>query len=207
MIPKHLQEYHPKYFDKGHRSVIYIFTKNNKKYIIKLKNPKSEAINRLENETNYLRILNRYHIGPRLIESGKDYIVYEFIDGQFFVDYIKEHMNIKSIINEILNQCRILDKLKINKKEMHHPIKHIIIKNKKPIMLDFERCYQTEKPKNVSQFITFLLRQKLIKINSIKEILKEYKKSNSDKDFKIILNKIYLKEGYNQPYFLKKFLV
>ncbi len=82
---------------------------------------------------------------------------------------------------------------------MHHPVKHIII-NKNPIMIDFERCYLTNKPKNVSQFCQFLLsnnlkvllKNKNIKISK-KELIKltrDYKKSYKEKYFREILKLI-----------------
>jgi len=63
---------------------------------------------------------------------------------------------VNKIIKNILEQCRIMDKLKINKKEFHKPIKHIIVYKNKPVMIDFERCYYAEKPKNVTQFCQFI---------------------------------------------------
>jgi predicted Ser/Thr protein kinase len=53
--------------------------------------------------------------------------------------------------------------LKVNKEEMHHPHKHILVcaKNKKaliPVMIDFERCHLTSKPTNVTQFLEFICR-------------------------------------------------
>ena len=183
MIPPHLKKYNPKYFDRGKRSLIYKFKKNSKVYIIKSKHPASKAINRLQNEAKYLKILNKHSIGPKLIESGKDYIVYEFVKGKF----IKDIKLTKHIIKQVLNQCRILDKLKINKKEMHHPVKHVLIHNKKITMIDFERCYKTKKPKNVTQFIEFLLR-KNYKINI--KLIKQYKTSLKETAYKKIINSI-----------------
>ena len=47
---------------------------------------------------------------------------------------------------------------------MHNPLKHIIIDAKNmPVLIDFERCYETEKPHNVTQFVDFIgKRQKLL---------------------------------------------
>jgi len=56
-------------------------------------------------------------------------------------------------------------------------------------MIDFERCYYTEKPKNVTQFCQFLLLINKIKPEAI-EILKKYKKDESEENFKRILKAI-----------------
>ena len=117
--------------------------------------------------------------------------IFVFVKGEFFVDWIKKSSkkNAVKIIKNILEQCRIMDKLKINKKEFHKPIKHIIVYKNKPVMIDFERCYYAENPKNVTQFCQFLLLINKIKPEAI-GTLKEYKKNESDGNFKKILKLI-----------------
>ncbi len=178
------------YFSKGKRGKIYL--------IKDIAMKKSLAIH-TKNEVKFLKILNKYDIGPRLISSGKDYFKYKFVKGKFILDYfnLNNKNKIKKVMINVLKQCRILDKLKINKLEMHNPYKHIII-NKKVVMIDFERCYYTNKPKNVTQFSQFLIsrnvndifRKKKIKINknNLIKILKVYKKNYSEKEFNNILN-------------------
>lgn len=154
MLPKKLLKYYPVLFAKGKRGVIYTFKKNKKTIALKIKNPDSKAQNRIENEINFLKILNKHKIGPKLLEHGEDYFCYEFINGLTLKEYIKNN-NPKKIFNKILDQCKTLDELKINKEEMHNPIKNIIIKKNKPILIDFERCHFTSRPKNVNQFKQF----------------------------------------------------
>jgi len=188
MIPKEFVKYKPKYFSHGKRSIIYIFKKGAKNYVIKTKKQGIGAKDPISNEAKFLKLLNRYKTGPKYLTSGKNYVVYEFVKGEFFVDWIKtvDKKSVKRIITDILRQCRTLDKLKINKKEFHKPIKHIIISKNKPVMIDFERCYYTENPKNVTQFCQFLLLINKIKPEAI-EILKKYKENESEGNFKKIL--------------------
>jgi putative serine/threonine protein kinase len=193
MIPKKYQIYNPEYFDKGKRSIIYSFNKKDTKYIIKTEKPGIQAKERLKNEAKFLKILNQHDIGPKIIDHGTNYICYKFIKGKPLLEYLRTTKNKKQILKQILKQCRTLDELKINKLEMHKPVKHIYIYRNKARMIDFERCYYTNKPKNVTQFIQFILRlnkELNIKINiNIKEI-KEYKKNPTKKNFEIILNKL-----------------
>jgi len=81
----------------------------------------------------------------------------EIIKSQLNVKELsfKENKNPKKVFSEILKQCKTLDELKINKEEMHKPLKNIIIKNNKPILIDFERCHYTLRPKNLNQFKQF----------------------------------------------------
>jgi predicted Ser/Thr protein kinase len=181
------------YFSKGKRGKIYL----NNDYAIKKAIP-----SRIKNEVRWLKILNKYNIGPKLVSYNKNSFKYHFINGDFIIDFIIKNnkVKIKRILLDIIKQCRMMDKLKVNKKEMHIPIKHIIVKGNEGFMIDFERCYKTEKPKNVTQFCQFimsntlkhLLRKKGLKINKkilLKE-LKNYKHSQNEKNFKRILRLI-----------------
>ena len=75
---------------------------------------------------------------------------------------------------------------------MHHPQKHILINERnEPVLLDFERCHQTEKPGNVTQFIEFICRVEKelakkffkIEVNKLRELAKEYKDSYANEVF------------------------
>ena len=191
------------YFTKGKRGFIFIGNYKNKKIAIKIKNPESEAILRINNEIKFLKILNKKNIGPKLLFSDKDYIIYKFVEGNFIIDYLKNNKkeNIKKIIRKILEQMFIMDKLKTNKEEMSHPQKHIIINKKNnPVLIDFERAHHTIRPGNVTQVCDFLisgniktiLQKNNIKINKkgIINAAKKYKKEQNSGNFNKILKTI-----------------
>lgn len=155
------------YLTKGKRGLIYTAFLNGKKIVVKKKNPKSEAVGNIEREGNILKLLNKHCIGPKLIKAEKDSFMYYFIEGDFIIDFFEnnEKKAIKKVIKDIFEQLFVLDKLKLNKEEMHHPIKHIVVTKKlKPVLLDFERCKKTQKPKNVTQFCQFLISEKTRKL-------------------------------------------
>jgi len=193
-----------KYFTKGHRGILYTGIYKRKKVVIKAKLPESKAEGRIENEGNWLKKLNKKNIGPKLIKATKNYFFYEYIKGKFFIDFIKtlkktEKKLILNIIKEILKQCFELDKLKVDKEEMHHPLKHILITPKhKVYLLDFERCHLVDYPKNTTQFMVFLIRAKeLLSEYNIKiyqekiiALAKLYKKHQTKENFEKILEEI-----------------
>src|SRR3989344_5060331 len=178
------------YFNKGKRGKIFL------EGSIAIKKGESKHI---LNEIKWLKELNKHKIGPKLISSGKTYFKYKFVKGIFITKYIEDgnKNKVKKVLIDILKQCKVLDKLKVNKLEMHNPYKHIII-GKKIVMIDFERCYKTNRPKNVSQFCQFLisnkfsriLNEKKIKINKEKliDLVKKYKKNYYKKEFIRIIN-------------------
>lgn len=147
-----------KYFAKGNRGMVYTGIYKNKKVAIKTELLESEAIYRIQNEANFLKLLNKRGIGQKLLFTGKSFIVSEFVQGKRIKDFLESanKKQITKVLKEIFRQCLILDELKINKEEMHRPLKHILI-GKKAVMIDFERCHFTEDPKNSRQFLQFLI--------------------------------------------------
>ncbi|MBI2666921.1 methyltransferase [Candidatus Woesearchaeota archaeon] len=168
------------------------------KVCIKIKHPESQAEERIENETKWLQLLNKSGIGPRYLFSGKGYLAYQYVEGTPLMQWITtaEKKEIILVLQEILKQCSILDQRGINKEEMHHPIKHILIdKDNFPWMIDFERCTETEKPKNVTQFLEFLrrispeLEKKGVKIvpQDLTILAQKYKKEHDPEAFRAIV--------------------
>lgn len=187
-------------FAEGKRGIVYLIKWKGKKAIRKEKKKLSKALGTIENEIYFLKILNKNNLGPKLYDYGKDYLIEEFVDGKRILDFLKDSKKRKtiSVLKEVLRQARLMDKLQIDKKEMTNPYKHILITDKKIVMIDFERCRINPKPRNVSQFVQFLtskkvkeiLKEKGIKIPAIKarNLAQNYKKRYLEKDFKKILS-------------------
>ena len=182
---------------KGQRGIVYRMGQT----AVKKPNPKTSLPFRIENEAKFLRLLNKYNIGPKFIKFRKDELSMEFIDGDLIIDYIEKSSKeqVIKVLKGVLKQCYILDKLKINKYEMTRPYKHIIVKKHKPVMIDFERCKFVDNPKNVTQFVQFMassrithLLKKNICLDNTKllKLASKYKKTHSKKDFKQILAQI-----------------
>ena len=145
------------YFASGKRGLVYTGEFHKRKVAIKVKNPKSEAKESIKNESKVLKTLNKHKIGPRFVAKGRNYLIYDFVEGEYIKDWLPKNnkASIQKVFKEILKQCHILDKLKINKEEMHHPLKHVII-DKKVVMIDFERTHKSKSPKNTTQFLQFI---------------------------------------------------
>jgi HemK-related putative methylase len=147
-----------KKFSKGKRGIIYKAVYKKKPVIIKVKNPKSTAMSTIKFEADWLKKLNKEGIGPKLLKATETFFVMEYLEGILFKEYIETNTKekIKLIIKKLMQQLFLLDTLGINKQEMKNPYKHIIIKNHKPIMIDFERCRYTENPRNITQFCQYI---------------------------------------------------
>jgi len=190
MIPKKYLKYNPTFLTHGKRGEIYTFNKNKKKYALKIKRKESQAKNRISNEAKFLKILNKHNIGPKLIDFSSKYLLMEFVKGKPIKEHIKQTQNPNKILIQILNQCFILDQLKINKLEMHKPVKHILIYKNKGTLIDFERCYYTINSKNVTQFCEFInrLSKEFSHIRAIpKEEILTYKKTKTKEAFTLLI--------------------
>jgi putative serine/threonine protein kinase len=173
------------------------------KIAIKTKNPKSQATNKIEHEIKWLKRLNKYSIGPKLLIVGNNYFAYKFVEGHIIIDYLKrsDKNSIKKLFKKIFHQLFIMDKLSIDKQEMHHPIKHIIIRKNTPTLIDFERCKFTNDPKNVTQFCQFItsknvegiLNKKGITINkcNLIKLAKIYKSMQNQENLLRIISEIF----------------
>ena len=188
------------YLDKGKRSLVFVGMLKNQCVAVKVYKT-SDATTRAKKEAFFIKLLNRKNIGPKLLSSQDDSIVYNFIQGERFSNWVNSASKeaIIFVLKKIMLQCFQLDLLKINKLEFHNPKKHILIdKNNSPVFIDFERCYFTKNPKNLTQFCQFLtspfMQSILIKknINVDKKVLiknlKLYKKNISKKTFQKIVS-------------------
>jgi HemK-related putative methylase len=143
---------------KGHRGHIFKGLRNGKKVAIKIPNPKSKAVGRIAHEAEMLAKVNKEGIGPLLVLPGRDFLMYEYVDGFTIGQLLKDKAaGIDDIFKEVMRQMETLDSMGINKQEMTNPHKHILVDSAgKVTLIDFERARHSERPKNVSQFKEYI---------------------------------------------------
>lgn len=192
-----------KLFEKGTRGVLYKGNYKAKSVVVKAKREESAAVATIENETAWLKKLNKKGIGPKLLFTGNGWFSYEFVEGEFIADFVvacKGRKKIIAVLKQLLLQCRKMDLMKVNKEEMLRPYKHVLVKNGRAVMIDFEKCKIVSTPKNVTQLCQFLiagrmnalLKQKGIAIDREKllEAAKHYKNNYGIGSFNKILKLI-----------------
>jgi HemK-related putative methylase len=199
-----LKELHKKgisnisYYTKGKRGKVFTGLLRNKKVAIKVKNPQSEAVGKIEHEAMILRKIEKLCIAPKVLVFAKEYLVMEFVEGEFIGDFLEKasKKEANAVLKKVLEQMWLLDSMNITKEEMHHPHKHIVVAKSRPILIDFERAHYDEHPSNVTQFCQFLtssaisstLIEKNIKVDKqeMASLAKQYKKERSRKVFERI---------------------
>ena len=165
------------FFDKGKRGLVYTAVLDGRKVLVKERNPSAD-VDTVEHEALMLRKLNELGIGPRFIAFEDDSLVREFVDGQRIEEFLADAsaLEAKVVVREVLRQCRVMDEAGINKFEMTHPYKHILVskadssvqntedssqgseRGLSVVMIDFERCRFSQRPKNVTQVCQYLAR-------------------------------------------------
>lgn len=177
---------------RGKRGEVFLTKYRGKLVVIKQVRATSTALSTLELEAEWLRKVNKHQIGPKFIKLEDGKLFMEYVQGVSISEYLEQHPFSAAFAKEILEQCRVLDQLHITKFEMHHPTKHILIKQGKPsrktvVMIDFERCRWMEKPKNVTQFVQFLQRYEPYKSKEVSTLLKNYKQYQDEKAYRRLL--------------------
>ncbi len=148
-------------------------------------------------ECYFLKKLQNYNFVPRLLRCYPKSleVEMEYIEGTAFGKLIRlrDIYSIRQIILKILDILYLLDISNIQKEELNRPHKHIIINGERIVLIDWERAKETNKPSNITQFISFLVNcRDLNKMGipksreSILELSRNYKISYSRK----ILGKI-----------------
>ncbi len=183
------------FFAKGKRGIVYKAVLDGKVVVLKTRNPCSKAINTVASEAESNKALNKIGVGPEFYyyDKEKDFLVREFVEGIHFNKWVgnASKQQLLGVLLEVLVQCRKMDLLGINKYEMTNPYKDIIIRDDEPVLIDFERCRYTEKPKNVTQFCQFLSKGKMkellskhnVSLDALNDLANDYKNGYDEKEF------------------------
>ena len=132
-------------------------------------------------EVKFLTLLQPFFFTPKLyfIDFTSRKIVMERLKGKRLEDAFS-----KRTVERALEACFILDSMGIEKQEMNHPEKHIIVSDD-VYFIDFERSRFKSRPSNLTQFSVYLRR---FGINIEKRLLKNYKISMNRESFNEILD-------------------
>jgi len=146
----------------------------------------------LDNSPSKDSIKNEYEILKKLDSKFFPKAIYYDPKLKFMVRELVKGKTIdktmdKSLFLKALHLARELDLKRINQQELKNPYKHIFFYKKKAMMIDFERAKISNKPKNVTQFCQYICNKFRIDPKKLAPIMKDYKKSNSENDFKRII--------------------
>lgn len=158
----------------------------------------------MKHEAEMLKTANAVNVGPRFLNLSKNFLLMEYIEGTLFPQWLKKTKQkqiIRNVLRLALEQCWRLDKKGLDHGQLSHALKHVIIKNDTPYIIDFETASTTRKTKNVTALsqhffiannIAKQITEKTGKINQekLKQTLGSYKREKTRKNFETMLKTI-----------------
>ncbi|EQC26763.1 hypothetical protein SDRG_15413 [Saprolegnia diclina VS20] len=153
------------FYASGKRGMLFV--NKLRTALVKVQKLDGHGIEVIEKETKWLRIVNRISMGPRLLGAGDGYFMCEFLaDGVDAVAFLQAPSTSRGdalwFLRSVLYQCYALDRLGINKAEMSHPMRHIIVVGARVVFVDFEKCTYGRQRRNVTQVCQFLSSPRIV---------------------------------------------
>jgi len=117
---------------KGYVGIVVLAKKQTKKVAVKIRRTDSQR-KEMQSEAKLLKIANSVGVGPHLIDSSKNLMIMEYLDGKKIGMWIKELKGkgsvskLKSTIRKTLEDCYNLDRIGLDHGELSSIAKHVII--------------------------------------------------------------------------------
>ena len=167
---------------KGHSSQIFLVKdKNGKKFVAKVERLDSTRFKMAERESEHLKKANSLGIGPKLklVDLEKRIVLMEFIDGKTFSEwlFLKPGKKVlEGFVKELFEQATALDKAGLDHGQLAGKGKNILVRNNKPVIIDWEKGSELRKCHNRAVIEGFLFKNPNSAFARIvKEILYGYK--------------------------------
>lgn len=188
---------------KGYVGIVVLGKKGTKRVAIKIRRLDSPRKD-MRNEAKLLHLVNSVNVGPKLIDSSKNFVIMEYLEGEKIGKWVDtlggvgSTKKLKSVIKVVLEDCYRLDKIGFDHGELSSISKHVIVGKLKPTLIDFESSSINRRPSNVTSitqaiFIGSGISKKIKRIYKIPskekiiEVLKRYKKDQTRENFENLL--------------------
>ena len=187
---------------KGYVGVVVLSNQGKKSVALKIRRMDASRPE-MKSEAKLLRLANEVDVGPELIDSSKNFIIMEYLEGKKIIDWIRDlkgkgsAANLRATIRKVLEDCYSLDKIRLDHGELSHIHKHVIV-GKKICILDFESASVNRRTSNVTSATQSIfigsgianMVKKIIKVPNRKKLitsLKKYINDQSRENFEDVL--------------------
>ena len=114
-----------------------------------------------EREAAWLKRCNGFGVGPALLAVEGSAVAMAFAEGDTIGGALEkatagDRGALATALADLLGQCRALDERGIDKKEMGRCARHVVVRDGRCVLLDFERCAESAKPQNVTGVAQYL---------------------------------------------------
>jgi predicted Ser/Thr protein kinase len=150
--------------DRGHSSLVFLLKDlKGRKIVAKIERPDSTRFKMAEREAENLKKANSVGVGPRLL--GKDLkrrlILMEFVEGRPFSEWLFSgpgKKELKQFVESLEKQAKALDNLGLDHGQLAGRGKNILVREGKPVIIDFEKASSNRKCHNLSVVRGFLFK-------------------------------------------------
>jgi Predicted Ser/Thr protein kinase len=172
------------YIGKGWRGIIYKGFFEGKEVAVKVARSEEKEY-AIRKEAKILERLKGYPYFPKILLSGEDFFMYEFINGVPIDELELSQEEKLKIYSQVLDIAFLLDSLKINRDEFSRLDKNLLIGQDGTVyLLDFDRgSLDVKKTHNFTQFLQFLKKEGIISDEQAISFGKLYK-SNPEEAYK-----------------------
>jgi len=139
---------------KGSVGLVTLVKYRKKYFVLKIRRTDANRAN-MYDEVVYQSAANSMGIGPFLVNFSENFILMEFVRGFNIVDWYGSNKTANDRIlkcaTSILQQCFVLDCLKLDHGQLNRLDRHIIVSEEgKPTILDFESSSTGRRASNVT---------------------------------------------------------
>ena len=187
---------------KGYVGVVVLSNQGKNAVALKIRRMDSSR-SEMTGEAKLLRLANEIDVGPKLLDSSKNFIIMEYLEGKKIIDWIRDlkgkgsAAKLRFTVRKVLEDCYGLDKIRLDHGELSHIHKHVIV-GKKICIIDFESASVNRRTSNVTSATQSIfigsgianLVKKIIKEPNRKKLiasLKKYKNDQSRENFEDVL--------------------
>lgn len=146
---------------KGHSSFVFLVSRSGKRFALKLEREDSPRKDMLKKEVSNLRKANSLGIGPKLYDydSKLRVVLMEFVSGQPLSAWLQSNIKrseLLAFLEELFYQAAVLDNASLDHGQLGGRGVNILVRNNRPVIIDFEKASQKRKPHNFSKLFAWL---------------------------------------------------
>jgi putative serine/threonine protein kinase len=144
---------------KGFVGIVVIAHLDGQTVALKIRRVDADRLG-LQHEARMLAKANSVQVGPKFMGVSKNFLLMQLVDGALLPVWLgahKEKAHVRSVLDEVLEQCWRLDNVGLDHGELSKAPKHLIVdRQRKPWIVDFETASVDRKPANVTSVCQFL---------------------------------------------------
>ena len=188
---------------KGYVGVVIVAYTNLGRVALKIRRVDADR-KEMFHEGEMLELANTVDVGPKLLETSKNFLLMELVEGNHFPEWlealgvIEVPLRIRFVLKSILEQCYRLDETGLDHGELSNAPKHIIVDTQDvPHLIDFETASINRRVSNVTSVCQYLflgskiadkVKEKTGKVDEkeLVKALRTYKRERTRKNFEKI---------------------